>query len=1477
MAPLQESPRSAHQALLELEKGTSGPASQLQEAARIIGVDLSSQYDLGKATSTAIQKLSAPKEEWVLRWLMKKLKASSQQQQQGQSSYRLDAKTWILLQQLFDRIPAKPLAFILSENKFLSILEDSLTDLVNALNIRAEQASANDTRNSESSATLQESPVSISSKRGQKRKRTEDGSGFTGSVGGLPGLWIDTLCAIIGSVKVLVTLPEQLPEVNSTAASQLKLVLRGEPPTAATVLGRSFELARNAIEEMDKGFPALETQLLSALSSLLEIWRLSSERVGDANNMSTKDAFASHCLSEALDLLLLLRRVTNESGRNKSLVQGIERIVVLQFVLPLRHSFFSKFSPESTNVNNSPDRGQINLVFNDLTSLWKQGDGKSNTKLLPTLLDIAIRAIPRDTFRGQVNEAPWLETFFVVLSTIAGCPLFENPSWNAFDLDIPVLGNLLQVAVDSNVSLSIVTVSRYATRYSGLFNGQPKKLVQWSLISKIIRAGVDVFLPNSGVKEGKDLLNNLITQITILWLGSNSISTETYAVIKNGIVIPLLSGFSSARVIGSFLEIWSEQLKCLEAARLMGTDVSYFSVWEDDDLAAAYKPLMSNTFSENQTKDRLRVILTEHSFEDENYAAEQYADVVLLDAILKPRLRQGDTLIQGDALNGLFNITSEFVTSKRKLQWRWRLWRLSQRFADQHASIGNPLIDLRKTLLPTAVKILRSFHRGSTSVVSRNDCLEAFEAFKFIVLVAGRVESNEESEYLNAIIPKIAPSISQVAKCTAPAWDGRADSLTTPQTVCVANLVVLLSTPLAVSRLTSENRTVLFNTILTTVGRSNSDVSVSPFAHGQIDLRGLLLEIWQEFSSHEWLLEAPAAAYDLVNTVYNELKDKSNPRHLWIVSLLSIPTRLIPRHQRGMLLDFLQQTLLRGQLNSWESRTDILTLMTRLSDLPKSSAQITSDWEQLWKLSSAISPPKGDSSTVLPFQSFRQLHQAIIDRVLVSSDVQRRSYLRKTFDKVSATVRKYDKPNFETLEFFMVGLSLRTLRNHHEHFDGNLKVETLNALREKVFNVLISDLRGFEKSMKNEGKQIDVNVLTGVLNSLEDFEDLVKEAKEAQKAIRKLEERMNTGNCDVHTKRLAKRRLVSSQKPGKDLEQVLMQSLSLLRVDELFGDEQQLLLRDIRNKLSSLPEKKLVSLVHQLRESGFSGENAALRLLLMGVAISCFEPIQDPESETSKEMTSIFIAASQSLVDSTTVESFSLATECLEMLLRNRPKSITQWTVDNILGTFAVTLSASGPKISAKYSGVIYSRICQLLGLLFGQYRQKLSGRFHLILPVMQRLLRLLFTPSSRPQKSSRFLSATPPWIDNDPNASSTVREPSYATQFTRLLTTLCDPTVSAVQRGKRSDSGLTDNTKKVKSLAGQHLQYLVMEYAMCQLRGQLVPEMKAALMPGFYAVLDVMSKDTMRGMNAAMDSSSRAVFRGLYDDYVRFGKWNNG
>lgn len=122
--------------------------------------------------------------------------------------------------------------------------------------------------------------------------------------------------------------------------------------------------------------------------------------------------------------------------------------------------------------------------------------------------------------------------------------------------------------------------------------------------------------------------------------------------------------------------------------------------------------------------------------------------------------------------------------------------------------------------------------------------------------------------------------------------------------------------------------------------------------------------------------------------------------------------------------------------------------------------------------------------------------------------------------------------------------------------------------------------------------------------------------------------------------------------------------------------------------------------------------------------------------------------------------------------------------------------------------------------------------------------------------------------MQSDPNKLSK----DSSVHLTRLLTSICDPTPSSV---KRSHNPLTDETKKARRVAGEYMQYFIAEYASCKLDGRIEAGAKEGLMPGLYAVLDVMGREVMRCMNAKMDASRRAIFKGLYEDWMKFGRWN--
>ena len=221
-----------------------------------------------------------------------------------------------------------------------------------------------------------------------------------------------------------------------------------------------------------------------------------------------------------------------------------------------------------------------------------------------------------------------------------------------------------------------------------------------------------------------------------------------------------------------------------------------------------------------------------------------------------------------------------------------------------------------------------------------------------------------------------------------------------------------------------------------------------------------------------------------------------------------------------------------------------------------------------------------------------------------------------------------------------------------------------------------------------------------------------------------------------------------------------------------------------------------------------------------------------------------------------------LSMQCINMFLQNQTRVISQWHIDELLAAITVKASNLGAQ-TEKNTGRLYIGLCRLFGTILAVHRAKIGGRYHLVLLTLQALLRCLFIP----YKDSEAVGSEAPVFGE-----------THAAAYGRILNMICDPTVSSVTRSRnRSRLELNDETKKARSIAGQHLPYLIMEFCGCQLTGRLLPGVRAALNAGLYAILTVISPDIMRTMNAAMDSSSRSVFKALYDDYKRYGRWDGG
>ncbi|KAL8677833.1 MAG: hypothetical protein Q9186_005778 [Xanthomendoza sp. 1 TL-2023] len=220
-----------------------------------------------------------------------------------------------------------------------------------------------------------------------------------------------------------------------------------------------------------------------------------------------------------------------------------------------------------------------------------------------------------------------------------------------------------------------------------------------------------------------------------------------------------------------------------------------------------------------------------------------------------------------------------------------------------------------------------------------------------------------------------------------------------------------------------------------------------------------------------------------------------------------------------------------------------------------------------------------------------------------------------------------------------------------------------------------------------------------------------------------------------------------------------------------------------------------------------------------------------------------------------------LSLRCINIILYKLPRTITQFHIDQIMAVIAKSASRHPlpTSYSPKQAGLQYLALCRVFSAILAFHRKRLGGRYHLILPVLQSLLCPLFIPYR---------------LESLPSVEAYTA--TCASAYSRLLLQLADPSLSSVRahsRKSRRDQNLNDPTKIAKSIAGQHLHYLIMTYCDCQLKGRLAQGVREKLRSGIWAVLDVIPQEVMRVMNAGMDKAGRGVWKGLYEEWRRDGR----
>jgi len=284
----------------------------------------------------------------------------------------------------------------------------------------------------------------------------------------------------------------------------------------------------------------------------------------------------------------------------------------------------------------------------------------------------------------------------------------------------------------------------------------------------------------------------------------------------------------------------------------------------------------------------------------------------------------------------------------------------------------------------------------------------------------------------------------------------------------------------------------------------------------------------------------------------------------------------------------------------------------------------------------------------------------------------------------------------------------------------------------------------------------------------------------------------------------------------------------------------------------------LLPLLQKLPETG------SLRIL--GVLIPTLTTSDDMEHK--RQLLALLSNLSTQLAICDDLACLNALLDCINTILRSKHFMVSQFGVETFMGALIAITSPNGPSLPASQATAIFIRLCESTHIIFSLHRSRLGGRFHLLVPLLQYFLTCLFIPNT----TRRGISTAhlPPWL----SPSVDPLTPAAAVAYTRLLTTLSSPTVSAVSglqtKHRNRHTDLVDATRQARQYAGQYMPTLIAAFCKNMLSGRLEPEVRERLVPGLWSALDCTDKEGLRAMSAGMDNSTRAVWKSVYSEWKK-------
>lgn len=1297
--------------------------------------------------------------------------------------------------------------------------------------------------------------------------------------------FVDTICSTLDDTTespellatVAVILNHLLDLTQASAGASVKAVLSLPAQQAARLLGLALQRERHRFSAPTADASALIST--SLLDPVQRLWTLRKPSVDEHIQ------FAQHCLVPAAMLLPLLANTDSRKPlkRKRSgidvvssakCLKDVEALIAKHVFIPARTTCFKGHAPSShkrAQMNGSPDADtSIESLLEPLrtASLAAKTADEPYSAALPRLLDISLRCVASPTLRQQTREQPWR---YAVFEALLAC----NKKSSGAAMNRESLAEMLGVVGSRGIltrdALEDILRENTCVASGSLATDDTVELASldhWRLVAAVVQLDASIFARTSWAAALFACISNAHAR------DSSSKSAETLTqegqckvgtpMLVDEIVAPVLEAFAQGRNLVGFVTLWSQQLEATPSEPVwLKLDRKFQIVREDfateDETMELFEEL---TRPIRDTTSGSEQVLAARNLETDRLGPS----MVILNALLGGL--QSERLIDKiqDKCDELLVSLLNFVETDNGLP-----------DCAQPRLLKYPGVWAVMTkLFALALSSWLVRDTSKAAIVDKFDRLMSRPAVNIALEIARILRAKDESHATTANEISDAESFiacvcGQALEFTSHA-EGRHSTCTTivkrllEQADCnnLGFLVLRPSLLLAVEA-SSVRRTILLRIAAIKTGSNNYNL-----AHWSSDANIQLLAAVGQ--AHPSLLDDVVhMALQLFSTPNSDLPE--HDREAVTLAILSaIPPDLYTRGQRERILNAVAAPERHVQTSAQGMMLQRLTLLVSLFALPNATANLSTDHTAFWRLGLGMTVEQycGQYEDSL-IDIERQLETpgvsalleelaALIVRHLLSSQDQQRSctVLKEISEDVSLVLECITYSRLTTTKVGGLSLCKVMMRELEAGAKDGLKQQFSYKSPEwsiKVTRQLIEASELDVKAVCADAASTSIRALQTILDTLSVVVDSIPQTQGATPALWlsiTMARLLGSIRTSVSSKATSNPGFLfgifvlgcKHIKPGNTpyVEDVALQLLKMQSSPEVLES----LLAAFSLWAGRISGADRVPMLERLYASAAVLDQYNILLLMI-----CLRQLEENDVEAHGTSTrfqllpGLLTAVSESEVLSHRKQ----AAECILLILREKSFLINQYSMDKTLASLPVLLTRR------QFRYTTFLDACRILSTLLLNYRARLQGRFHLVNEVYHMLICALFELPDRTVRP-RTLGL------------------KHAHALARALILFCEP---PLLRRQAATSSLTNESRKEQAHVGQYAQYILHHYCTQVLRGVAGDGVKDALTPGLWAAIEAVemnNADGMKSLAAAMSNSERAILRGVYDGWKRYGKW---